>query len=65
MIYINVVKEITGFNQTYFSGATVQQVKQEEKLTDKLQNLLLIEPLIDSLSGEVQRLRRMHSARAS
>jgi hypothetical protein len=37
-------------------------VKQETGFVNKLQKLLLVEPLIDGLSAEVQRLRRMHSA---
>ena len=63
------LQEICEFSLFLFSGATVQQVKNqyqdENDLTGKLQDMLAKESLIDTLSAEVQRLRRMHSARQS
>jgi hypothetical protein len=58
------------FSLFLFSGATVPQVKarfdgiDSIDLAAKLQEVLSKEPLIDKLHAEVQRLRRMHSARA-
>ena len=61
------LQEMCDFELFIFSGATMQQVRARFEgvdLTAKLQEMLGKEAHIDNLNSEVQRLRRMHCARA-